>query len=287
MLSPYAYAPATVRHLVPSVEPVKPARSPYDPPSDLAPGAKAVRTHELLKKGDVTFSREITWSTVGSEKPRIVSNRLIVESGNDADNIQVRSWPGDKLQFIVNGKSYVLDAQAQQGPQPSLLIKANGGDDKVSIDDDVMHVVEIHGGEGNDILKAGGGPTGLFGGGGNDELWLGRGFGYAQGDDGNDLIVGGYGTSVMFGNNGNDRIYSKTGAKDSKNLMFGGDGNDVLYAPDGENHLNGGNGNNQLFVNDRTTRYNGGGSDRVQDSRSENEFSFMPLAVGTDPLPHP
>lgn len=287
MLSLYAYAPASARHLVPGVEPVTPTRSPYDPPSDLAPGAKEARTHELLKKGDVTFSREITWSTVNSEKPKMVSNRLIVETGDLADKIRVRSWPGDKLQFLVNGQSYVLDAHAPQGPQHSLLIKTNGGKDEVTIDDDVKHTVEIHGGDGRDILKAGGGPTALFGEGDEDELRLGSGFGYAQGGDADDVMVGGSGTNVMYGNNGNDRMYSKTDAKDSKNFIFGGDGDDVLYTPDGENHLNGGKGKNQLFVNDRTTRYSGGGSDRVQDNRSKNKFSFMPRVVGSDPLPRP
>lgn len=276
MLSLYAYAPATARHLVPGVEPVTPTRSPYDPPTDLAPGARDVRTHELLKKGDVTFNREITWSTVGSDKPKIVSNRLVIESGNDADKIQVRSWPGDKLQFLVNGQSYVLDAQAQKGPQQSLLIKTNGGGDSVIIDPDVKHTVEIQGGDGDDDLQAGGGPTGLFGQGGDDSLRLGSGSGYAEGNDGDDIIRGGSGNTIMLGNNGNDRLYAGFGDAHKNNILQGGDGDDSLYAGSGDNHLQGGGGDDHLVGHDRTSFYTGEGHDRIWNKQSQDRIVTAP-----------
>ena len=95
----------------------------------------------------------------------------------------------DKLQFIINGTSYLLDAKAPQGPEQSLWIKANGGDDRVIVDDDVKHVLQVDGGRGHDFIQAGGGISALFGGAGNDNLILGGNDGYAEGNDGDDLIL--------------------------------------------------------------------------------------------------
>ncbi|WP_194289504.1 calcium-binding protein [Pseudomonas lactis] len=256
MLSPLTY-PVATRHSTPSIEPKKNDPSPYDPPSDLTPGAKNVRTHRLLEKSGVTFSREITWNTKDAEKPKIVSSRLVVETGDDADRIHVRSWPGDKLQFIINGTSYLLDAKAPQGPEQSLWIKANGGDDRVIVDDDVKHVLQVDGGRGHDFIQAGGGISALFGGAGNDNLILGGNDGYAEGNDGDDLILGGQGNTLLFGNEGNDRLYAGVGNANKQNFLDGGDGDDSLYAGTGNNVLNGGNGRDHLTGYARTAFYNG------------------------------
>ncbi|WP_428554719.1 calcium-binding protein [Pseudomonas edaphica] len=272
MLVPYAYAPTTPGHLVPRVEPVTPTRSPYDPPSDLAPGARDVRTHELLKKGDVTFSREITWSTAYPDKPKIVANRLLVETGNDADTLRVRSWPGDKLQFIVNGQSYVVDIPPQQSLNNSLFIKTNGGDDSVIIDDDVKHYVFIEGGDGNDTLQAGGGVTGLSGQRGNDTLRLGSNFGYAEGNEGDDRLYGGTGNSVLIGDEGDDVLEAGFSDAHKWSKLDGGDGNDTLMAGSGDNYLHGGNGDDRLWGYDRTHFFTGEGNDRILHNSSQDSI---------------
>jgi Ca2+-binding RTX toxin-like protein len=164
----------------------------------------------------------------------------VVETGDDADRIHVRSWPGDKLQFIINGTSYLLDAKAPQGPEQSLWIKANGGDDRVIVDDDVKHVLQVDGGRGHDFIQAGGGISALFGGAGNDNL-----------------ILGGQGNTLLFGNEGNDRLYAGVGNANKQNFLDGGDGDDSLYAGTGNNVLNGGNGRDHLTGYARTAFYNG------------------------------
>ncbi|AZE55533.1 Alkaline phosphatase [Pseudomonas synxantha] len=271
MLSPLT-RPAVSHNYAHSTEPGKPKPSPYDPPSDLTPGVPNTRTHVLLEKSDVTFHREITWSTSDPEKPKIVSNRLVVETGDDADQIHVRSWPGDKLQFTINGRSYVLDAQTPEGPAQGLMIKTNGGDDRVIVDDDVKHVLEVEGGDGNDFIQAGGGMSVLLGRGGNDALILGSNSGYAEGDDGDDLIIGGSGNTMMYGNRGDDRLYAGFGSARKSNFLDGGDDDDELYAGSGNNLLNGGNGNDQLTGHDRTSFYTGEGKDRLLNNKSKDSI---------------
>ncbi|WP_236462755.1 MULTISPECIES: calcium-binding protein [Pseudomonas] len=272
MLSPYAHAPATARHLVPSVEPVKPKPSPYDPPADLSPGARDVRTHILLQKGDVTFSREITWSTAYPGKPKIVANQLKVETGNDDDIIRVRSWPGDKLQFIVNGQSYVVDLPPQQSLNNNLLIKTNGGNDTVIVEDDVKHYVLIEGGDGDDRLQAGAGPTGLLGQDGNDTLRLGSGFGVAQGGDGNDRLYGGSGPTILFGEAGDDHLQAGFSSAHKWNLLNGGPGDDTLLGGSGDNYLHGEGGDDELVGHDRTSFFTGEGNDRIRNNRSKDRI---------------
>jgi N-acetylglucosamine kinase-like BadF-type ATPase len=77
-----------------------------------------------------------------------------------------------------------------EGRQPTqLYIKSKAGDDRIKIDADVMLPVSVEAGDGNDSVTAGGGPSRLFGGNGNDRLQLG-GRGYAEGNEGDDTIMG-------------------------------------------------------------------------------------------------
>lgn len=272
MLNPLVHAAPSQPHYTASAEPPKPKPSPYDPPSDLKSGGDKVRTHELLKKHDVTFSREITWSTWNPDKPKIASNRMVVETGDAEDVIRVQRGQGDKLKFTINNRTYEFDAQAAQGPQQSLLIKTNGGVDHVFIDDDVKHQVEVQGGDGDDILQAGGGPTGLLGQGGNDTLRLGSGFGVAQGGDGDDRLYGGSGPTSLFGEAGNDYLQAGFSSAHKWNLLKGGAGDDALFGGSGDNYLHGEGGDDQLVGHDRTSFFTGAGNDRIWNNRSQDRI---------------
>lgn len=263
MLSPLADAPANARHLVPGVEPDKPKPSPYDPPSDLEPHTIDVRTHELFVKDNVKFRREIAWDTSVPQTPKIVSNWLMVETGDGADHVHLRSWPGDKLQLNINGKSYLIDVKEKEGPEQGLWIDVKGGNDTVIVDDDVKIRINVDGGDGNDCIQAGGGRSRLYGEGGDDTLRLGSGLGYAEGNDGDDTIIGGRGNAVMYGNKGDDRLYAGAGATTKQSYLDGGDGKDMLYAGNGHNVLHGGNDDDHLVGHDRTTFYTGKGRDHV------------------------
>ena len=220
----------------------------------------------------MTISREISWNPSDPENPQILMNRLVVETGDGVDHIHLRTWPGDKLQFIINGRSYVLDAKAQQGPEQGLWIQTKGGNDTVTIDDDVEIRVDVDAGDGDDYVQAGGARSRLYGGRGNDVLRLGSGLGYAEGNDGDDTIIGGRGNAVMYGNKGKDRLYAGFGVATKQSYLDGGDGKDKLYAGSGHTVLHGGNDDDHLVGHDSTTFYTGKGRDHIWNNLSKDRI---------------
>ncbi len=272
MLAPLTHLAAYPYH-VPSSEPDKAEPSPYEPPSSLKPGVLTTRTHLLSETNDVKFSREIVWDTTNPEKgPTIKSNRLVVETFNKADTVYVRNWHGDKLQITVNGKSNLFDAKREKDTEQGLVIKTNGGNDKVIVENSVTNRLDIDGGDGDDYLQAGGGRSRVYGQGGNDFIQLGSGLGYAEGNDGDDTIKNGTGNAVIYGNNGNDRLYARPGAANKQTYMDGGNGNDMLFAGSGHTVLHGGNGDDQLVGADRTTFYTGKGNDRIWNNQPQDRI---------------
>ncbi|MFL6878114.1 M91 family zinc metallopeptidase [Pseudomonas marginalis] len=247
-----------------------PEASPYDPPADLTPGIYNERSHTLHIDGDIKFGRLIVWDASDPKNPKIKLNLLMLETGDGADCVHVRNWPGNRLQVCINGKSYVFDNQIKQDPQQGLWIETKGGNDTVIIDDDVKLRVDIEGGDGHDYIQAGGGRSRLYGGNGNDVLRLGSGLGFAAGNDGDDTIIGGSGNAVMYGNNGKDRLYAGYGPSTKQSYLDGGDGNDQLYAGSGHTVAHGGNGNDDLIGHDRTTFYTGKGCDRIWNNRRKD-----------------
>ncbi|WP_240995250.1 MULTISPECIES: M91 family zinc metallopeptidase [Pseudomonas] len=244
--------------------------SPYDPPAALTPGVLNVKRHALYSDGDVRIHREMVWNPADPDNPTLMSNRLVVETGDASDTIHVRRWPGSRLQIIVNDKPYLFDAESTQGPSQGLWIKTNGGDDQVRIDDDVDIRVDVDGDDGDDHLIAGGGRTRLYGGRGNDVIQLGRGLGYAEGNDGDDVIMGGRGNNVMYGNNGHDRLYAGAGASTKQSYLDGGDGDDDLYAGNGHTVLHGGKGTDHLIGHDSTAFYTGKGQDTLWRNKADD-----------------
>lgn len=271
MLPTLAHSTTSHRVTAPTL-PDMPAPSPYDPPNDLMPGIVNVRMHTLHARGDIRISREICWVPTPPKQPEILQSRIVVETGDKADRVHVRNWPGDKLQIIVNGEPYLFDAKEEQGPEQHLWINAKGGDDTVVIDDDVMIRVDVDAGDGDDHIQAGGGRSRLYGQRGNDCLRLGSGLGYAEGNDGDDLLIGGRGNAVMYGNKGNDRLYAGHGAATKQSYLDGGDGKDTLYAGGGHSVLHGGNDDDHLVGNDRTTFYTGKGYDRVWNNQRNDRI---------------
>lgn len=255
----------------------RPAPSPYDPPLDMQPYDRKERTHDLHVQGDVKVSRYIVWqSAAEGTQPEIVRNYLYIETGDRADRIHVRDWPGNKLQIIINGESHVFDVKDKDGKQQGLWIDTKGGNDQVIIDPDVRVHVDVEGGDGDDYIQAGAGRTRLYGGDGNDVLRLGSGLGYAAGNEGNDTIIGGTGNAVMYGNKGNDRLYAGFGPSTKQSYMDGGDGNDHIYAGSGHSVLHGGNGDDHLVGHDRTTFYTGKGRDTICSNQRNDTIYAKP-----------
>ncbi|RQO51567.1 hemolysin-like protein [Pseudomonas sp. KBW05] len=224
----------------------------------------------LHTKGDIQISHEVSWKP--GREPSILNNRIVVKTGNDDDVIHVSKGPGKQIQITVNGNVFKIDTETKKGPQLGLWIDAKGGNDKITIDQDVMLRVDVDGGDGDDDIQAGGGRSRLCGGAGNDTLRLGSGLGYAEGNDGDDTLIGGSGNGVMYGNNGNDRLYAGTGGKHKQSYLDGGNGNDQLYAGKGHSVLHGGNGDDDLVGHDRTTFYTGKGQDRIRKNQAHDRI---------------
>lgn len=261
---------ATSKHSHTSVSENLAPPSPYDTPIDLKPGVLNFKYHVLHTKGDVEISHEVSW--VPGNKPWILNNRIVVKTGNDDDVIHVSKGPGNQVQITVNGNVFKVDVEKKNGPQPGLWIDARGGNDKITIDEDVLLRVDLDGGDGDDDLQAGGGRSRLWGEAGNDTLRLGSGLGYAEGNEGDDTLIGGTGSNVMYGNNGNDRLYAGAGGKQKQNYLDGGDGNDQLFAGNGHSVLHGGNGDDELVGHDRTTFYTGKGQDQIRNNQAHDRI---------------
>jgi len=236
---------------------------PYAPPVDLTPGIVNRKTHPLHSDGDIKINRIIDWFMDSEGKPLMLTNMLDVETGGHPDHIHVRRWSHDTLQFLINGKPFLIDMKENRDPRQELWITANGGDDTIIIDDDLGIGVSIDSGDGDDYIQAGAGRTRLFGGKGDDFIRLGSGLGYAAGGDGDDTIIGGTGNNVIYGNNGNDRLYAGFGPSTKQNYLDGGNGNDELLAGSGHSVLHGGNGDDHLTGYDSTTFYTGKGHDHL------------------------
>lgn len=257
-------------HSSPAVRPVVFSNSHYSPaqPPRLAftPDNPAqAHRHPFLDDGNLKAFGQSVWE---HDLTYSVSNSLILETGDNADQIHIsQSRPG-QLDVRVNGQLYCFDSEDQDGQPLTFHLKTHDGDDKVRIDANVRQPITVDAGDGNDQVRAGGGDTRLFGGAGNDQLRLGSGLGYAEGNDGDDMIFGGSGDSVIYGNEGNDRIYAGAGPKGKSSYVDGGRGNDRLYAGNGHTVLHGGAGDDCLIGHDRTTFYTGDGSDTIIANRT-------------------
>ncbi len=71
-----------------------------------------------------------------------------------------------------------------------------------------------------------------------------------HGGDGDDVVVGGPLSDILFGDGGNDLILGGTQATDGDDQLFGGSGRDVLFGNIGADTLDGGTGED-LLVSDR------------------------------------
>ncbi|WP_411388681.1 M91 family zinc metallopeptidase [Pseudomonas sp. MPB23] len=252
----------------------KPPPSPYTPPTDLTPGIVNRRTHVLHVDGDVKINRVVDWDPTNPQNPEILASWLSVETGDRADHVHVRNWPGGKLQILINGKSHLFDINTPQDRKQQLWIDTKGGDDRVIIDDDVTLPVSVDGGDGNDYLQAGGGRTKLYGGRGNDILRLGSGLGYAVGNDDNDILIGGSGNAVMYGSKGKDLLIAGCGPATQQSYLDGGEDDDVLISGNGHTVSHGGKGNDLLVGKHagRTTFYTGKGLDEIWNNQCQDRI---------------
>jgi hypothetical protein len=149
----------------------------------------------------------------------------VLLAGGDEANM-IRIW------LSPDGREYVIDSvvQLEVGgdvcahpesqpnelvcPAPSIggfEVNSGGGDDRVSVAEQVSIPVTMRGGAGDDTLLGGSGPDKLIGGEGDDRLVGGRGDDILYGGEGKDVLIGGPGNDVLRGGYGEDTLLAGSG----------------------------------------------------------------------------
>ena len=105
------------------------------------------------------------------------------------------------------------------------VVFGGDGNDKITVDLNVLRRVELHGGNGNDTLSGGSGDDLLFGEAGNDVLCGNRGNDVLVGGEGNDKLKGGAGRDILIGGIGRDTLNGNSG----DDIVIGGS---TLYDDD-------------------------------------------------------
>lgn len=88
----------------------------------------------------------------------------------------------------------------------SFEVNADGGDDRISVTNQVTIPVTMRGGSGDDILTGGRGPDKLIGGSGDDVLSGGGGADLLIGSAGHDFAAAGPGNDVIVTDSGKDVV---------------------------------------------------------------------------------
>lgn len=228
----------------------------------------------LVDDGNLSASQETFKSHKDPNNLRLVGNTLTLKTGDSSDHIHISQRPDGQLSVKVNDRTYTFEGnppsdKSARPPFFNLNIKTGGGNDNITLDPNVTATVKIEAGDGDDTVQAGGGEAEIFGGRGNDHIRLGSGFGYAEGNEGDDTIQGGTGDVVMYGNGGKDRLYAGAGATTKSSYLDGGDGDDELYAGNGHTVINGGLGDDRLVAHDDSTIYTGKGFNTVWANRTK------------------
>lgn len=145
----------------------------------------------------------VTHTLVVSTSPGVtlVQGVLTITGTDGDDDIKVNPGGGaSEIKVMLNGE------QTTWVGATSIVVYANAGDDRVQIAGGVTLPVIAFGGDGNDRLKAGGGPSVLVGGDGDDSL---------LGGAGRDVLIGGRGADLIGGNGADDLLIAGATAFDA------------------------------------------------------------------------
>ncbi|MDO5297573.1 MAG: hypothetical protein Q4F00_13270 [bacterium] len=189
---------------------------------------------------------------------------VISGSGKD-DKISVSSAEDGSITVDVNGTKRSFTAEQAE----RLIIDGAAGDDIIRVSDDVAANMHIMGGRGDDKI---------YGGSGHDYIVDDYGHNEIHGGDGDDIIkMAGLGkrgpiealgdlfnhewelTNTVYGGDGNDTIYGGR----AQDTIYGEEGDDVIYAGAGNDELSGGAGTDIINT--------GAGADLVSSIAGEDE----------------
>ena len=238
---------------------------------------------------DDTFVLDTNGGGVDSANGGLGLNLVQVVGTNLADTLTVSST-GSVLS-ISNGVGTIAATANIQ----NVLIDVRGGNDTVTVNNIAtvgFVVLNIQGGDGNDVLNASTAGSGavrirlvgdvgddtLTGSNGGDSLEGGVGVDVLAGLGGHDLIDGGIGDDFVGGGNGND-------------TLIGGDGNDSINGHLGDDSMTGGNGNDTLLGADGNDTLKGEVGDDLLNGAAGNDsieggvgFDGLSGGIGNDTL---
>ena len=121
---------------------------------------------------------------------------LVIVGSQGPDAIKVKTKDDDFYKVTIRDRDDDIRRRGTvHGDVRRILVFAHGGNDRVTIDDDVEFTTEIWGGAGNDEIKGGSGNDILMGESGNDNIW---------GGDGRDIVIGGTGADRLHGDSKDD-----------------------------------------------------------------------------------
>lgn len=177
--------------------------------------------NKTYENGNLTISADYDLEAANTEHQH---KSVTIKTGNENDRIHIRLGDNNKIVVDINGKSYPLNLENERYIK-TLIIKTNGGNDRVMVDENVKSTVAIYTGDGDDYVKSGGGRAYVLLGNGNDEGSLGSGGGMLEGEGGNDFLTGGPSQhSIILGGAGNNIMRSGLGDDPNQYTHIYGDG---------------------------------------------------------------
>jgi Ca2+-binding RTX toxin-like protein len=162
----------------------------------------------------------------------------VLLAGGAASNM-IHIW------LTADGRSYVIDSvvplevggsicvNPQENPNELICparpiagfeVNADGGDDRISVTNEVSIPVTMRGGSGDDVLVGGRGADKLIGGSGNDLLAGGGGADLLAGGSGDDFQAPGPGDDVVITGQGADVVKRSAGADRIRRVPSAGPG---------------------------------------------------------------
>lgn len=260
-----------------SQENAQPSRHPLDQyPYD----QRIMHEHKLHMDATTTVQRK---KLEVSDDYRGPTDHLVFTTRDSADRVHL--YHTDHPVIDINDQRYHLK-MASSGQV--IVLRTEGGQDNIRVDDHVQITVFIESGSGDDRILCGGGFTKVDAGPGNDRVVTHSGASYIEAGEGDDVVIAqGSGPMTAYGGKGHDTLIGAEGAC----FMDGGQGDDVLLGGRGHNVLSGSDGNDQIITGPgRNTLYTGTGVDLIEglnpDTQVFNAYAAdgpVPSTVHQDP----
>ncbi len=155
----------------------------------------------------------------------LVNGTLTINGTQAADVIEIDRKTLAQLKVSINN----VESKYNFASINKIIVNGFNGNDLIEVNtrNIIPQGVEIHGGNGKDIIEGSNGP---------DKIW---------GDANSDLIEGRAGNDTIFGGGGNDRIQGQ----DGNDAIAGGTGNDKIQGGNGRDNLSGNDGEDDLEGN--------------------------------------